>query len=69
MEDRAQQGRAGQGSAMQCSAGQGRTGQDRTVKSEGKAKDNAGHSALYDKARGMTDCGRGRRAGQGTTGQ
>ena len=28
-------------------------------KAEGKAKDNAGHSALQEKAKGITDCAQG----------
>ena len=48
--DRAGQGRAGQGREMQ-----GRVGKD-----EGNAKDNVGHSALQEKANGITDCAQGR---------
>ena len=58
--DRARQGRerhrAGQGSA-----GQGRAGESRVGKGEGNAKDNAGHSALQEKAKGITDCAQGGR--------
>ena len=62
---RARQGRerhrAGQGSAGQGRAGHGRAGQSRVGKGEGNAKDNAGHSALQEKAKGITDCAQGGR--------
>ena len=54
----ANQGRAGQGRSRQ-----GRAAQSRVVKVEGNAKDNAGHSALQERAKGIADCAQGR--GQG----
>ena len=54
------QGRLGQGKAGQDMAGQCRAGQG---KGEGSAKDNAGHSALQEKAKDITDCAKG--GGQG----
>ena len=45
-------------------AGQGKAKHDRTVQSrvgkgEGNAKDNAGHNALQEKAKGITDWAQG----------
>ena len=51
-------GRASQGGEGR--AGQGRAGQGRIGKGEGGAKDNVGHSALQEKANGITDCAQDR---------
>ena len=59
------QGRSGQGSAGQGRAGvwagQGMNAQDNA---KGNSLDNTGHGALYDKAKGVIDCGTGQRAWQ-----
>ena len=67
-EGRARKGRAGQARAGECMARQGRAGKGRAVqirvrKAEGNAKCNAGHSALQEKAKGITDYAQGE--GQG----
>ena len=62
----ATRGGAGQGRASQGGegrAGQGKPGQGRVGKGEGNTKDNAGQSALQEKAKRITVCTQG--GGQG----